>query len=155
MGEDQDFKIELFLPYLLTMAAEETSYSFQEEYKERYGMLRTEWRVLFHLGHYGVMTAQEICARTKIHKTKVSRAVQKLTEKRFLARTTDEDDRRRELLQLTKAGLEAYRYLKKAAERHDAALVDLLNKKEEKLLRKALLKLAGLHGKKRKKKAEG
>ena len=44
-----------FLPYLLAMAAEKTSQEFQRYYKDRYGMLRTEWRVLFHLGCYGDM----------------------------------------------------------------------------------------------------
>ncbi|WP_446720123.1 MarR family transcriptional regulator, partial [Leisingera sp. ANG-S] len=56
-------------------------------------MLRTEWRVLFHLGNYGQMTAKEIGSRAKIHKTKISRAVAKLSEKRFVTRTRDENDR--------------------------------------------------------------
>jgi ATP-dependent Lon protease len=44
-------------------------------------MLRTEWRVLFHLGIYGEMTATDIVNRARIHKTKVSRAVQKLVDR--------------------------------------------------------------------------
>jgi hypothetical protein len=55
-------------------------------YKDRYGMLRTEWRVLFHLGRYGAMSAREISRRAGIHKTKVSRAVAALERKRFLER---------------------------------------------------------------------
>jgi DNA-binding MarR family transcriptional regulator len=49
-------------------------------------MLRTEWRVLFHLGRYGAMSAREISRRAGIHKTKVSRAVAALERKRFLER---------------------------------------------------------------------
>ncbi|MEM8795369.1 MAG: MarR family winged helix-turn-helix transcriptional regulator [Pseudomonadota bacterium] len=144
MADKNAFDVESFLPYLLTQAAEETSLSFQKEYKGRYGMLRTEWRVLFHLGNYGVMTAQEIGARSKVHKTKISRAVQKLAEKRFLVRKTDKDDRRRELLELTVSGKEAFKYLRKAAQRHDEKLIEEMTKKEEKVLRRALQKLAGL-----------
>ena len=70
-----EFDLKDFLPYLLNQAAEEASLGFQVLYKERYGMLRTEWRVLFHLGRYGDMTAKEICDRARTHKTKVSRAV--------------------------------------------------------------------------------
>ena len=95
------FELETFLPYLLNQAAEVSSLGFQSEYKKRYGMLRTEWRVLFHLGLYGSMTAGEIGQRAKMHKTKISRAVHKLTERRFIERSRDTDDRRVEHLRLT------------------------------------------------------
>ena len=60
MNEKDDFALQDFLPYLLNRAAEESSLGFQKHYKNRYGMLRSEWRVLFHLGNYGQMTAKEI-----------------------------------------------------------------------------------------------
>ena len=83
---DDTFDLSDFLPYLLNQAAEASSLEFQQLYKDRYGILRTEWRVLFHLGIYGRMTAREICDRTAMHKTKISRAVQKLADRRFLTR---------------------------------------------------------------------
>jgi len=46
--------------HLLNRAAEEVSLDFQHHYKDRYGMLRTEWRVLAHLGERGTMTARDI-----------------------------------------------------------------------------------------------
>ena len=95
-----------FLPYLLFRAAEQTSRDFQKRYQARYGMLRTEWRVLFHLG-MGMQTAKQICDFAGLHKTKVSRAVQALEKKRFLKRTTNQNDRRSENLELTKLGLSA------------------------------------------------
>ena len=84
MSEIDDFDLRFFLPYLLNQAAEESSLAFQQVYKGRYGMLRTEWRVLFHLGIYGEMTAKEIGERARMHKTKISRAVQRLADRRFL-----------------------------------------------------------------------
>ncbi|MEP4555719.1 MarR family transcriptional regulator, partial [Tateyamaria sp.] len=74
MDTRSDFDISHFMPYLLNQAADASSVEFQRFYKERYGMLRTEWRVLFHLGRYGQLTAGEICERAHIHKTKISRA---------------------------------------------------------------------------------
>ena len=68
-----------------------------------------DWRVLFHLGIYGEMTAKEIGLRASMHKTKISRSVQRLAEKRFLQRTRDAADRRSEKLVLTAAGEAAYR----------------------------------------------
>jgi len=89
MDKKDVFELQDFLPYQLNQAAEAASLSFQQIYKGRYGMLRTEWRVLFHLGLYGQMTATEIGQRSRMHKTKISRAVSALEEKRFLTRARD------------------------------------------------------------------
>ena len=71
----KDFDLDLFLPYLLNQAAETTSFGFHAVYRDRYGMTRTQWRVLANLGKFGAMTARDICAISHIEKTKVSRAV--------------------------------------------------------------------------------
>jgi DNA-binding MarR family transcriptional regulator len=85
-------------------------------------MLRTEWRVLFHLGRYGAMSAREISRRAGIHKTKVSRAVAALERKRFLERKASADDRRVEILDLRAPGRAAFRDLSEAAAAHERRL---------------------------------
>ncbi|MFL3647262.1 MAG: hypothetical protein ACJ04O_12475, partial [Cellvibrionales bacterium] len=65
MSDSNNFDLQAFLPYLLNQAAEASSLSFQRVYQERYGMLRGEWRVLFHLGIFGQMTARDIGVRGK------------------------------------------------------------------------------------------
>lgn len=142
MQKNDEFPLQQFLPYLLNQAAEESSLEFQQIYKNRYGMLRTEWRVLFHLGIYGRLTAKEIGDRSKMHKTKISRAVQRLAERRFLTRDQDAKDRRLEHLELTSAGQAAYRDLRQVAETYDAKLSATLSDQENLILRQALLKLA-------------
>jgi DNA-binding MarR family transcriptional regulator len=142
MEENDKFPLQQFLPYLLNQAAEESSLEFQKAYKDRYGMLRTEWRVLFHLGIYGRMTAKEIGQRSKMHKTKISRAVQRLAQRRYLTRTQDEHDRRLEHLDLTPAGRTAYLDLRGIAVKYDETLSQVLTPEENRVLRQALLKLA-------------
>lgn len=137
-----DFELEMFLPYLLNQAAEVSSLSFQQVYRDRYGMLRTEWRVLFHLGLYGEMTAREIGERAKLHKTKISRAVHRLAERRFISRVRDEADRRLEHLSLTDAGKKAFVDLRAVAQQHEARLLKSLAPDEAAALRRALIKLA-------------
>lgn len=137
-----EFDLEKFLPYLLNQAAEVSSLSFQQVYKDRYGMLRTEWRVLFHLGLYGQMTASDIGARAKTHKTKISRAVQRLVTRRFVSRERDHGDRRVEHLTLTAAGQAAYIELRRIAEEYEASLLASLTEEETVVLRRALNKLA-------------
>ncbi|SEG26336.1 MarR family winged helix-turn-helix transcriptional regulator [Jhaorihella thermophila] len=144
MEKKDDFDLENFLPFLLNQAAEESSLAFQKVYKSRYGLLRTDWRVLFHLGIYGRMTAKEIGQRSKIHKTKISRAVQRLAERRYLTRTRDENDRRSEHLELTPAGEAVYRDLRGIAEDYDARLTAQFTRGENALLRVMLRRLAGM-----------
>lgn len=144
MTEKDDFTLQDFLPFLLNRAAEECSLEFQGEYKNRYGMLRTEWRVLFHLGIHGSLTAKDISLRAKIHKTKISRAVAKLAARRFVTRDRDENDRRAEHLALTAAGEMAYRDLRSVAKAYDAKLTSQFSADEAALLRRLLKKISGI-----------
>jgi DNA-binding MarR family transcriptional regulator len=146
MTKKDHFSLQEFLPFLLNRAAEESSLGFQKAYKDRYGMLRTEWRVLFHLGIYGQMTAKEICERANIHKTKISRAVVKLEERRFVSRKRDEADRRSEHLTLTQAGETAYHDLRQVATDYDKKLVAQFGTEDVQLLRRMLRKLAYMEG---------
>ena len=144
MSENSTFDLRDFMPYLLNQAAEETSRAFSETYRKKYGMLQTEWRVLFHLGRYGDMTAKDICDRARIHKTKVSRAVHALEGKRFLSRKTRPDDRRHEVLSLTKQGLRVFGDLNLSAQAFDATLTAEYEPDELARLRQTLIKIARL-----------
>lgn len=139
----EDFDLQDFLPYLLNQAADASSLEFQRYYKAQYGMLRTEWRVIFHLGRYGKMTAKDICVRARMHKTKVSRAVAALETKRFLTRTELPDDRRHEELSLTRSGKSAYADLSVQAKRFDEELLSQLPAENLKVLRSCLRQIAG------------
>jgi DNA-binding MarR family transcriptional regulator len=142
MDAKADFDLENFLPYLLSQAAETSSLSFQKLYKERYGMVRGEWRVLFHLGLYGEMTAGQIVRKSKTHKTKISRAVKRLGDKGFVRRNQHPQDRRAEQIALTPEGQRAYQDLKSVAAQYDTQLAGRLSAEERDTLRVALRKLA-------------
>lgn len=142
MDDSDSFELSTFTPFLLNQAAEAQSDVFSANYRSRYGMLRTEWRVLFHLGRNKSLTAKEISERASIHKTKVSRAVRALEEKRFLTRTVSSDDRRSERLSLRPPGQEAFRVLTRAARDYEASLEKRLGKRDARKLRQLLQKLA-------------
>ena len=142
MTSETDFDIRQFIPYLLNQAAEESSLAFQSIYKDRYGMLRGEWRVLFHLGIYDRMTAKEITDRTRIHKTKVSRAVHKMQAKGYLTRIQDQNDRRKEWLHLTKLGRTVYEDLRRAAQDYDTALLESFSDSDISGLKRLLVRLS-------------
>lgn len=144
MTDFNDTDLRDFTPFLLNMAAETTSLDFQRNYKDTYGMLRTEWRVLFHIGQYGPQHAKDICARARIHKTKVSRAVAALEKKRFVRRATQEDDRRHALLTLTTQGKAAFVDLKGSAQAFDRKLTAQFTEAERDVLTRCLTKIARL-----------
>lgn len=142
--QTEGFDLLGFLPYLLNQAAEESSLTFQKVYKDRYGLLRTEWRVLFHLGMFGEMTATDIGTRAKIHKTKISRAVYRLAQRRYLKRMPSDTDRRVEWLALTAAGEAVYRDLQDTAERYEAKLLDGFSDADVAQLKRVLARLGGV-----------
>ena len=121
-----DFKLETFLPYRLNQAAERVSQRFAAQYRDRYRMTRPEWRALAALGSYGRMTATEIGANSSMHKTKVSRAVRALEEKRWLKRSEDMSDRRIEHLELTPAGKRIYGEMITLARAYEEEMARLL-----------------------------
>lgn len=144
MTSDTQFDLKDFLPYMLNRAAEASSIGFQPFYKEKYGMLRTEWRVLFHLGRYGNLTAKQICDYAGIHKTKVSRAVHALEQKRFLTRERKNTDRRQEVLALTPRGTQVFNDLCNAAQEFDREMVRQLSAEDQATLRRCLTQIANL-----------
>ena len=141
-----DFDIEDFLPYLLNRAAEGSSMSFQQIYKTGYGMLRTEWRVLFHLGYYHEMTASMICQMADLHKTKVSRAVSALEAKRYISRILQDDDRRFARLSLTDKGKAVYDDLSIQAARFHNKLMRDFTADEQRIFIDCLRRLRGKKG---------
>lgn len=136
------FSLDTFLPYLLNQASVQVSEDFAAEYKSKHGLLRTEWRVLAHLGPDHTMTAKEICDVSRTHKTKISRAVFALEKRRWLMRKRDEKDRRKETLSLTKQGCKAYQELTLDAQKKTQTLREALGQKRYDALLSALRELS-------------
>ena len=146
MSPENRFDLTEFLPYALNQAADVLSLEFQQVYKGRYGMLRTEWRVLFHIGCYGEMTATRVCEMGRLHKTKVSRAVAALETKRFLEREEVEDDRRHSVLRLTRQGQSVFEDLQREARAFDARVRADLTAEEAVVFQRVVMRIAGLAG---------
>ena len=122
MAKGGDFDLQDFLPYLLNQAAEATSRGFQATYRARYGLTRTQWRVMANLGRFGAMTASDICRLSHVEKTKVSRAVAGLEAEGLLTRSTSPEDRRAENLSLTPKGRTVFTEIGQHAQAFDADL---------------------------------
>lgn len=100
----RDFDLSAFLPYRLSAAANRTSRTFAERYREEFGISIPEWRVLAHLNHAGTVSVRDIEARVDMEKSKVSRAATRLEEAGYITKDVHGTDRRLLELRLTPEG---------------------------------------------------
>ena len=107
-GEAVLLKLEDFLPHKLNVLSSLVSQALTRVYGQRYGIGIPEWRVLVTLGQYGVMTGKAIGGHTHMHKTKVSRAVAQLEQRKFVSRRANRADLREAFLSLTPSGRAIY-----------------------------------------------
>jgi DNA-binding MarR family transcriptional regulator len=133
--------LERFLPYRLNVVAEAVSQALSRLYGQRYGIGVPEWRVLATLGQYRGMTAKQIGAHSRMHKTKVSRAVAGLEERGFLSREANPADMREAFLALTPEGDRIYRDLVPEVMNFAAALTADLTSQERQLFDNLLLRI--------------
>lgn len=133
--------LESFLPYRLTRLAELVSGEIRPIYKDRFSLNRPEWRVLVALADMGTATAKQIGDHSAQHKTKVSRAVYALEQRRWLKRETDLNDRRSEILSLTSTGKRAYCDLVAPMREREAGILDRLSPDDRKALERGLAAL--------------
>lgn len=133
--------LEAFLPYRLVMLADQVSQSLARLYGRRHGITNPEWRTLAALGQFGTMTATGVGRHSRMHKTKVSRAVAELERKGLIARTPSADDLRVADLALTPKGRELYDELVPLALAFAERLAEGLDAKERAALEQALTTL--------------
>ncbi|RMD47307.1 MAG: MarR family transcriptional regulator, partial [Alphaproteobacteria bacterium] len=99
------FRLDDFLPYLLSVAAGRVSREFAERYRSRYGLGVAEWRLVAHLGRtQGPVSVREVHARVDLDKSKVSRAAARLEREGLIVKRTSPTDRRLVELRLTERG---------------------------------------------------
>ena len=128
-----------FVPFRLNRLASEVSEHLAEIYRERFGLDIPEWRVMATVGPVASgCTAQYIVSSTRMHKTRVSRAITHLEERGLMTRVTRTDDRREMELRLTKAGRRMYSELVPLALERERILLACLTREQMRAFTTAL-----------------
>jgi DNA-binding MarR family transcriptional regulator len=140
-SEQAPLKLEKFLPYQLNVVASLVSLALSRVYARRYGIGVPEWRVLVTLGQYGVMTGKAIGAHTHMHKTKVSRAVALMEQRKLLVRRANRADMRESFLSLTGTGRAMYEEVAPHALDFTRRLTEILDPADRDAFDRALRKL--------------
>lgn len=109
MQNTTPFRLDDFLPYLLSVTTNAVSEAVAATYRTSHQLKTPEWRLLAVLAEDGALTPQSIGQRTRMDKVTVSRAAMTLIERGLLRRTPNSADQRSHLLSLTASGQSAYR----------------------------------------------
>ncbi len=141
--EKVQLALERFVPYRLSVLANTVSRSIANEYAQRFGLSVPEWRILAVLGRFAPLTASGVCGRTAMDKVAVSRGVARLTKAGLLKQRTDMEDRRRVLLEMSRAGRGVYREIVPIALAREADLLAVLDGEEVAVLDRLMEKLQG------------
>jgi len=136
------FKLEDFLPYRLSVAANRVSRLFARRYSEAYGLSIPEWRVLAIVGRFDTLSPSAVGELTAMDKVKVSRAAASLAMRGLLRQTQDPHDGRGRLLRLTRRGVSVYEGMVPLACELEGQLAEGLSRSEWSVLLKALVKLS-------------
>ena len=106
-GLEQSLELCAFVPFRLNRLATGVSQYLAAIYQDRFGLDIPQWRVMATVGGRAC-TAQYIAASTRMHKTRVSRAIAELEARDLIERASNEQDRREREVRLTKAGRRVY-----------------------------------------------
>ena len=136
----QEFDLDSFLPYQLSVAASRVSRAFAERYRRDFGLSIPEWRVLAHLAQAGAVSVREIHARVDLDKSRVSRAAARLEAAGHISKTPDPQDGRLVQLALTDKGRGLVDRIIPVAMQYQAELEARLGNEAESL-RRALARL--------------
>jgi len=101
-------KLQHYLPYRLSVAANAVSHLIALAYERKFGLTIPQWRLIAVLADESPLTQQELCGRTIMDKVTVTRAAQGLLRRRLIKRIPNSTDGRSHRLMLTSTGAALY-----------------------------------------------
>ena len=141
MPQRNTLQLESFLPYRLSLLSNLISGAIAAVYGDKFAISMPEWRIMMILAEYPDISADEVCRRTKIEKSVVSRAVARLLSRHLINRDVDDNDRRRSILRLSGTGLSVYDEVMPIARDYEAQLLADLTAEELEYFNKTIDRL--------------
>ena len=101
-------KLDQFVPYRLSVAANAVSTRISQSYRKRFGLKVPEWRLIAILAERDTMTPQDVGNAGELDKITVSRAAASLIDRGLVGQRRNPDDGRSHYLFLTADGRALY-----------------------------------------------
>jgi DNA-binding MarR family transcriptional regulator len=134
-------RLPAFVPFRLNRLADAVSEHLAAIYRGRSALEIPEWRIIATVGQERGCTAQFIAASTRMHKTRVSRAIAQLLTRGLIERAASPHDRRAMQLRLSGAGRRLYAQLVPLALAREEELLGCLSVPERRAFLAALARL--------------
>jgi len=112
--------------------------SFPPDHTHELDISLLEWRVLAVIFCHPSITMTEISHYTGYGQMNVSRIVRQLIKKKFVVRTIDRFDRRRNTIELTETGASAHRKISKSAMKMEEDLLEDISEQDQRRLNNIL-----------------
>ena len=138
---DPGLKLDIYLPYRLSVASNAVSGLIARAYEDRFGLSIPQWRLICVLAEDGKLTQGQIVGRTVMDKVTVSRAAGGLVKRHLVARAENTEDGRSHVLALTTEGRALYAEIAPLALAYEAALIAGLSPQDVRLLKRLLSRL--------------
>jgi DNA-binding MarR family transcriptional regulator len=136
-----DFRLENYLPYQLSVAAARVSRLLAHRYAAVSGLTIPEWRVLATIARFGTVSPTAVVESTAMDKVKVSRAATALATRGLIRQSADPHDGRGRLLHMTRKGQKVYDRVVPLSREVEASLVEGVGRSQWAALGKALARL--------------
>lgn len=143
MPRHAPIELEKFVPYQLSIASNTVSEEIAREYRERFGLGTTEWRVMAVLARYDGegLSARAVARLTAMDKVAISRGLARLVADGRVLRRTHHGDKRKSVLRLSAAGWHIHDAVAPLARRHEREFLECLDEEERRGLARVLDKL--------------
>jgi DNA-binding MarR family transcriptional regulator len=136
--------LESHLGYWLRRVSNHVSGAFARALQARQTSV-AEWVVMCHVQERPEITPGELADLLEMTRGAVSKVIDKLEAKKWVARSAKPDDGRAQLLSLTRQGSRILPQLAEIADQNDRRFFEGLDAEEQATLRRLLGKLAELH----------
>ena len=130
-----------FLPYQLSVASNAVSTRIAEQYRKRFALKTTEWRIMAVLGDGGALTQRDLSQLTLMDKVPVNRACKRLEDRGLVQRSPNAKDGRSHMLELTAEGRAVHAGIMPLARKIEEELFDVLSPDEREALRDMLARI--------------
>ncbi|HET7930867.1 MAG TPA: MarR family transcriptional regulator [Rhodanobacteraceae bacterium] len=143
MTDRAPIELEKFVPYQLSIVSNTVSEAIAREYRERFDLGTTEWRVMAVLARFDGegLSARAVARLTAMDKVAISRALARLVANGRVLRRTHQGDKRRSVLRLSAAGWRIHDAVAPLARRQEREFLARLSDEERRWLGCVLDKL--------------
>ena len=143
MPRHAPIELEKFVPYQLSIVSNTVSEAIAREYRERFDLGTTEWRVMAVLARHDGdgLSARAVARLTAMDKVAISRALSRLVAQGRVLRRTHHGDKRRSVLRLSAAGWRIHDAVAPLARQHEREFLESLSAEERRWLAHILDKL--------------